>query len=82
MVKTTAKQPSLPRASRPRGYVPSRIERLILWARNPRSTSNLTMMTMPPQDRRSVTFYVCPLLLVHAHAFLRWVLTFVRADAR
>ena len=32
------------------------------------------MMTMPPQYRRSVTFYVCPLLLVHAHPLLGWVL--------
>jgi hypothetical protein len=40
------------------------------------------MMTMPPQYRRSVTFYVCPLLLVHAHPFLGWVLPHVRADAQ
>jgi hypothetical protein len=51
-------------------------------ARNPRSTSNLTMMTMPPQYRRSVTFYVCPLLLVHARPFLGWVFPHVRADAQ
>jgi hypothetical protein len=85
MIGMTAKQPSLPRASRPRGYVPPRIRNSDPLARaccHPRSTSNLTMMTMPPQYLRSVTFYVCPLLLVHAHPIFGWVFPHVSAKSQ